>query len=163
MDASRIHHTGYTVSDLDRSVAFYHDDLGCEVIATQEKRGGYLAAIVGYPDAHVRMAHLRAPAGDHVIELFEYLAPAGDRADVAPRNVGASHLCFLVADLPALYEALLARGVTSFVSPPVEVDTGINTGGLALYLRDPDGITVELFQPPARAESPVSPTPRARP
>jgi hypothetical protein len=38
--------------------------------------------------------------------------------------------------------------VTSFVSPPVEVDTGINRGGFGLYLKDPDGITVELFQPP---------------
>ena len=48
-----------------------------------------------------------------------------------------------------VYASLLERGVTSFVSPPVEVDTGVNRGGLALYLRDPDGITVELFQPPA--------------
>jgi hypothetical protein len=31
----------------------------------------------------------------------------------------------------------------------VEVDTGINRGGYALYVRDPDGIMVELFQPPA--------------
>ena len=151
MEARRIHHTGYTVSDLDRSVAFYRDLLGCEVLATQEKEGGYLAAIVGYPDAHVRMAHLRVPGDGHVIELFQYLAPAGERADVEPRNVGASHLCFIVADLPALYDSLLERGVTSFVSPPVEVDTGINRGGTALYLRDPDGITVELFQPPAGA------------
>jgi catechol 2,3-dioxygenase-like lactoylglutathione lyase family enzyme len=147
---SRFHHTGYTVSDLDRSVAFYRDLLGCEVIATQEKQGGYLAAIVGYPDAHVRMAHLRLPDGEHVLELFEYLAPAGSRADVEPRNVGASHLCLVVDDLQALYERLRERGVDSFVSPPVEVDTGINTGGHGLYLRDPDGITVELFQPPAR-------------
>ncbi len=153
MGARHLHHTGYTVSDLDRSVAFYRDLLGCEVIATQEKEGGYLAAIVGYPDAHVRMAHLRAPAGEHVIELFEYLSPEGDRADVEPRNVGASHLCFVVAGLPALYDSLLERGVTSFVSPPVEVDTGLNRGGLALYLRDPDGITVELFQPPVTATS----------
>jgi hypothetical protein len=28
----------------------------------------------------------------------------------------------------------------------VLVDTGINTGGYGLYLRDPDGIPVELFQ-----------------
>ena len=145
---SRVHHTGYTVSDLDRSLAFYRDVLGCEVIATQEKEGGYLAAIVGYPEAHVRMAHLRVPGDEHVIELFQYLAPAGSAADVEPRNVGASHLCFLVTDLAALYETLLEQGVTSFVSPPVEVDTGINRGGLGLYLRDPDGITVELFQPP---------------
>ena len=144
-----LHHTCYTVSDLDRSVAFYRDLLGCEVLAEQEKEGGYLAAIVGYPDAHVRMAHLRVPGGEHVIELFEYLAPAGTRADVEPRNVGASHLCFLVEDLPALYEQLREQGVDSFVSPPVEVDTGVNKGGYALYLRDPDGISVELFQPPA--------------
>jgi catechol 2,3-dioxygenase-like lactoylglutathione lyase family enzyme len=148
VSVSRLHHTGYTVSDLDRSLVFYRDLLGCEVIATQEKQGGYLAAIVGYPDAHVRMAHLRVPGGEHVIELFEYLSPVGDRADVEPCNVGASHLCFIVPDLRALYDALVEHGVTSFVSSPVEVDTGINRGGLALYLRDPDDITVELFQPP---------------
>jgi len=144
----RIHHTGYTVSDLDRSVAFYRDLLGCEVIAEQEKQGGYLAAIVGYPDAHVRMAHLRLPGSEHVVELFQYLSPAGAPADVEPKNVGASHLCFITDDLAGDYERLHAAGA-SFVSPPVEVDTGINRGGYALYLRDPDGITVELFQPPA--------------
>ena len=145
---NRIHHTGYTVSDLDRSVAFYRDLLGCEVIAQQEKQGGYLAAIVGYPDAHVRMAHLRLPGGEHVVELFQYLAPTGAAPDVQPKNVGASHLCFITSDLHADYERLAVSGA-SFVSPPVEVDTGINTGGYALYLRDPDGIVVELFQPPA--------------
>jgi catechol 2,3-dioxygenase-like lactoylglutathione lyase family enzyme len=145
-----LHHTGYTVSDLEQSLRFYRDLLGCEVIAEQEKQGGYLAEIVGYPDAHVRMAHLRVPGSGHVIELFEYLAPAGARAAVEPRNVGASHLCFLVEDLPAVYVRLRGQGVDSFVSPPVEVDTGINTGGYGLYVRDPDGITVELFQPPQR-------------
>jgi len=146
-----LHHTGYTVSDLDRSVAFYRDLLGCEVLATQEKEGGYLAAIVGYPDAHVRMAHLQVPGGGHVLELFEYVAPAGERPPLEVPNVGTSHICFVVDDLPALYEELRAQGVDSFVSPPVEVDTGINRGGYGLYLRDPDGITVELFQPPKRA------------
>jgi catechol 2,3-dioxygenase-like lactoylglutathione lyase family enzyme len=145
--AEGVHHTGYTVSDLDRSVAFYRDLLGCEVIATQEKQGGYLAAIVGYPDAHVRMAHLRAPGGGHVLELFQYLAPRGARIEAEPRNVGVSHLCFLTDDLPGLYERLRDAGV-DVVSPPVAVDTGINTGGYGLYLRDPDGILVELFQPP---------------
>lgn len=150
MQGAGIHHTGYTVSDLDRSLEFYVGKLGCEIVAQQEKEGGYLAAIVGYPDAHVRMAHLRAPGGGHVIELFEYLFPEGTVADVEPRNVGASHLCFLVDDLPSVYKDLRAKGVDTFVSPPVEVDTGINRGGFGLYLRDPDGITVELFQPPAR-------------
>src|SRR5207245_291145 len=106
MTVGGLHHTSYTVSNLDRSLGFYRDALGCEVLAMQEKQGGYLAAIVGYPNAHVRMAHLRVPGSDHVIELFQYLAPQGDHADVEPRNVGASHLCFLVEDLPAFYERL---------------------------------------------------------
>ena len=88
------------MADLDRSVAFYRDLLGCEVLASQEKEGGYLAAIVGYPDAHVRMAHLGIPGSEHVIELFEYLSPTGTHADVQPCNVGASHLCFIVSDHP---------------------------------------------------------------
>jgi catechol 2,3-dioxygenase-like lactoylglutathione lyase family enzyme len=148
MAPSGIHHTGYTVSDLDRSVAFYRDLLGCEVVAMQEKQGGYLAAIVGYPDAHVRMAHLRVPGDGHVVELFQYLAPRGGAVETEPKNVGVSHLCFLTDDLLGVYGRLLAAGV-EFVSPPVAVDTGINTGGYGLYLRDPDGILVELFQPPA--------------
>ncbi len=125
-----LHHTGYTVSDLDRSVAFYRDLMGLEVIAQQEKEGGYLAAIVGYPDAHVKMAHLRAPASGHVLELFEYVAPEGSAPDrIEPKDVGSAHLCFLV---------------------DVLVDTGINTGGYGVYLRDPDGILLEIFQPPKR-------------
>jgi catechol 2,3-dioxygenase-like lactoylglutathione lyase family enzyme len=144
-----IHHTGYTVADLDRSLAFYEGLLGLEVIAKQEKEGGYLAAVVGYPEAHVRMAHLRVPGADHVVELFQYLAPEGtETARLEPRDTGVSHLCFVVEDLPAMYDELVAAGVNSFVSPPVAVDTGINRGGHALYLRDPDGIPVELFQPP---------------
>ena len=148
MSVRGLFETHLTVADLDRSVAFYRDLLGCEVVATQEKQGGYLAAIVGYPDAHVRMAHLRLPGGGHVVELFEYLAPRGTPVETEPRNVGVAHLCFLTDDLRSLYERLLAAGV-DFVSPPVEVDTGINAGGCGLYLRDPDGIVVELFQPPA--------------
>jgi catechol 2,3-dioxygenase-like lactoylglutathione lyase family enzyme len=143
-----IHHTGYTVSDLDRSLDFYEGLLGLELIGRQDKQGGYLGAIVGYPDAHVRQAHLRVPGDGHVVELFEYLAPDGIAPPHSePKNVGTPHLCLLTDDLAALYERLVAAGVDSFVSPPVLVDTGFNTGGYGLYLRDPDGILVELFQP----------------
>ena len=147
-------HTMVRVNDVEQSLHFYRDLLGLEVVATQEKQGGYLAAIVGYPDAHVRMAHLRVPGADHVLELFEYLAPVGDPVPrVEPKNVGCAHLCLVTDDLPAIYERLRAAGIDDFISAPVEVDTGINTGGLALYLRDPDGIPVEMFQPPRRSDA----------
>jgi catechol 2,3-dioxygenase-like lactoylglutathione lyase family enzyme len=112
----------------------------------QEKIGGYLGAIVGYPDASVRMAHLYDPAGRHVIELFEYRAPDLLPADLEPRRIGNAHLCFLVADLHAVYDRLVSAG-TSTYSPPVPIDTGVNAGGFGLYFTDPDGITLELFQP----------------
>jgi catechol 2,3-dioxygenase-like lactoylglutathione lyase family enzyme len=147
-----LHHTGYTVDDLERSLGFYRDLLGMQEVARQEKQGGYLAEIVGYPDAHVRMAHLRVRGGEHMLELFEYVAPAGRAASdaLAPVDTGTPHLCFAVDDLQGLYERLLDAGVDTFVSAPVEVDTGVNQGALALYLRDPDGVPVELFQPAAR-------------
>jgi catechol 2,3-dioxygenase-like lactoylglutathione lyase family enzyme len=154
MKSAGVHHTGFTVSDLDGSVAFYRDLLGCEVIASQEKEGGYLAAIVGHSGAHVRMAHLRVPGDGHVIELFEYISPEGEQPQLEVLNVGITHLCFIVDDLPSVYEELRERGVNSFVSPPVAVDTGVNRGGYGLYLRDPDGITIELFQPPATPPAP---------
>lgn len=146
-----VNHVGFTVSDLERSVAFYTDVLECEVVMRQEKRGGYLAAIVGYPEADVKMAHLRLPGSQHRLELFEYRSPRSSPSRLEPRNVGNAHVCFVVPDLHKLYERLLAHGVDTF-SPPVEIDTGANQGGVSLYLRDPDGITVEVFQPPPGRE-----------
>ena len=150
-DILEVQHTGFTVTDLERSLAFYRDLLGFEVLATQEKQGGYLAEIVGYADAHVKMAHIGVPGSSHRIELFEYVSPTPRIGPLEPRLVGATHVCLIVEDLPALYERLLGAGVDSFFTPPVEVDTGINKGGFALYMRDLDGIILELFQPPRRS------------
>jgi catechol 2,3-dioxygenase-like lactoylglutathione lyase family enzyme len=143
------HHTGFTVTDLERSLAFYRDLLGFEVVLEQEKQGGYLAAMVGYPDAHVRMAHVTAPGSEHRLELFQWLAPEPESRPLEPRQIGPTHVCLVVKDLRGLYERLSGAGVDSWFSGPIEVDTGANRGSLALYLRDPDGIVLELFQPPA--------------
>ena len=151
-DIGRIHHTGLTVRDLDRSVAFYCNLLGCSVVMEQQKTGGYLAAIVGYPGADVRMAHLKAHSGELVIELFEYVSPVAIDSQLEPAKVGNAHLCFLVSDLEAVYRRLEPAGV-DFFSPPVDIDTGANTGGKGLYLRDPDGIVLELFEPAPTTEA----------
>jgi catechol 2,3-dioxygenase-like lactoylglutathione lyase family enzyme len=140
-------HTGLTVRDLDRSLAFYRDTLGMETVFEQQKEGGYLAAIVGYPGAHVRMAHLTFPGDAHRLELFQYLEPEGRGEAGEPRDVGITHVCLLVEDIAGMHERLRAAGV-EFYSDPVLVDTGANAGGVGVYLRDPDGITLELFQRP---------------
>ena len=66
----------------------------------QEKQGGYLGAIVGYPEAHVRMAHLALPGSAHRLELFEYLEPRSAPRTTEPRDVGVTHVCLTVDDLP---------------------------------------------------------------
>lgn len=144
---SGINHVGFTVTDLDRSVKFYTEVLECTVVVEQEKKGGYLGAIVGYPEADVRMAHVQPPGNTPRLELFEYRAPRSAPTDLEPRNVGNAHVCFVVDDLPKMYERLLEHNVTTF-SEPIEIDTGVNAGGFGLYAKDPDGITIELFQPP---------------
>jgi catechol 2,3-dioxygenase-like lactoylglutathione lyase family enzyme len=53
-----LHHTGLTISDLNRSLRFWRDAMGMQVLFQQEKKGGYLEAIVGEPGAHVRNAQL---------------------------------------------------------------------------------------------------------
>jgi catechol 2,3-dioxygenase-like lactoylglutathione lyase family enzyme len=140
-------HTGLTVRDLARSLAFYRDTLGMETVFEQEKEGGYLADIVGYPDAHVRMAQLAFPGDPQRLELFQYLTPEPSGDAGQPCDVGITHVCLLIDDIGSLYERLRAAGV-AFYSEPVLVDTGANAGGLGVYLRDPDGITLELFQRP---------------
>jgi len=104
---------------------------------------------VGLSGCVVKAAHLQIPGSEHRIELFEYVRPGGSRADVRTNNVGSSHISFIVGDLLAAYEELKALGI-QFRSPPVEITSGPNKGGWGIYLLDPDGITVELFQPPNR-------------
>jgi len=141
-----VQHTGFTVSNLERSVDFYVRILGCKLIMSQEKTGGYLAEIVGYPNTSIKMAHLSDPAGHHVIELFQYITPEVSQVDLEPRRLGNAHLCFMVSDLDEVYASIQNEGIT-FISSPVIIDTGANAGGAGLYLRDPDGITMEIFQP----------------
>jgi catechol 2,3-dioxygenase-like lactoylglutathione lyase family enzyme len=46
-------------------------------------------------------------------------------------------------------DELQAEGLGLFLSPYVEFTDGPDAGLRAVYLRDPDGIIVELSQPPA--------------
>ena len=142
-----LHHTGLTVSDLERSLHFWRDAMGMEVLFQQEKAGGYLEAIVGEPGAHVLMAHLAFGGEGPRIELFQYLAPGGGRHFSRPADQGFAHVCVACDDLGEWLERLIAAGGTPF-SEPVEIDTGVNRGGRGVYLRDPDGHVVELFERP---------------
>jgi catechol 2,3-dioxygenase-like lactoylglutathione lyase family enzyme len=146
------HHTSFTVANLDKSLVFFRDQLGLEVVFTREVSDNYFGRIVGLSGCRVKAALLRIPGSVHHVELFEYLTPPGQAREARPCDPGSAHLSLLVDDLPGLHERLRAAGVT-FVSEPVRIEAGPNAGGYGVYLRDPNGILIELFQPPRRAIS----------
>jgi catechol 2,3-dioxygenase-like lactoylglutathione lyase family enzyme len=146
------HHTSFTVADLDRSLAFFRDVLGLEVVFVREVRDEYFGRIVGLPGAEVKAALLRIPGSNHHVELFEYLHPRGQAHRSRPCDPGSVHLSLLVDDLPGLHSELQTTGV-AFVSGPVQIEAGPNRGGYGIYLTDPNGILIEFFQPPGRARS----------
>ena len=92
------------------------------------------------------IAYLHGPG--HTLELIQYLAPS-DRGEVQPRpcDVGFAHIAFDVEDIDAIVTLSSDHNVFP-IGQITTVDQGPNKGGKAVYLRDPDGITVELIQQP---------------
>ncbi len=139
-------HTGITVSNLERSLAFWRDVIGFELSHTAHQTGELAREITGVSGAELKLGVVKAPGG-HKIELLEYLAPA-DRKHVNPRpcDVGSIHVALLVTDLDAVLERIAASGWKA-AGKAQTLKTGPNAGKRVVYVRDPDGITIELMQP----------------
>jgi catechol 2,3-dioxygenase-like lactoylglutathione lyase family enzyme len=151
-------HFSFHVGDIDRSVDFYERILGLELVRRQDQANEYTRALVGFPDASLRIAQLRVPGqprgcSTHDLELVEYVAPRGEPHGGGRNRPGASHLAFAVEDIHTTYERLVGFGVT-FVSPPQAITSGANEGGYTCYFLDPDEITLELVQPPVQRTTP---------
>ncbi|HTW98629.1 MAG TPA: VOC family protein [Acidimicrobiales bacterium] len=141
-------HVGFTVSNLERSLQFWQEGLGLELVLLQEKQGGYLEQITAEPGAHALQAHLQFPGSNLRIELLQYLKPPGTRIVARPPDVGTGHVAILCTDLDATLARLAQHGGRPFGSP-VLIDTGLNKGSRAVYVRDPDDHIAELVQRPA--------------
>jgi catechol 2,3-dioxygenase-like lactoylglutathione lyase family enzyme len=138
-----IHHVGITVRDLDESLAWYEDVLGLEREFVAEGAGPELSAAVGVPHANLRFALLRS--GSLVVELLSYDNERATSYDRSNADVGSTHLCIDVSDVKAAYDALRAKGV-KFLAPPLHIDAGPLAGCAFTYFKDPNGVTLELFQ-----------------
>jgi catechol 2,3-dioxygenase-like lactoylglutathione lyase family enzyme len=138
-------HTGFTVANLERSLAFWRDILGFELSHRPHQTGDLASEITGVPGAEISIAVLKGYG--HKIELLEYLAPP-DRKQVVPRpcDVGSVHIAFTVDDLDSVLEAIAASGWKA-AGKPQTLQSGPNAGK-RVYVRDPDGTTIEFMQPP---------------
>jgi len=140
-----IHHTCITVSDLDRSVAFYRDLLGLELLMTEEseRSGDDRSKALGVPRAKVKLAILRA--GDARVELIGYATAKGRPYDRSNNDIGAMHIAFQVRDIDAVYQRLVDHGVR-FTSSPTTIPAGPMQGWRWTYFFDPDGVSLEIIQ-----------------
>ena len=140
-------HTGITVRDIDASLAFFEGVLGFKLQYRARRTGSFAEEVTGVPEAEIEIALLLAPG--HHIELLQYISP-GDRHHLRPRacDLGSVHLAFEVDDLDAAL-AHIAAHKWAAVGAPQTIAGGARRGTRVVYVRDPDGTTLELMQPPA--------------
>jgi catechol 2,3-dioxygenase-like lactoylglutathione lyase family enzyme len=112
-------HVVLNVADVERSLAFYCDDLGLSTERVEEWRGG-----------EVLFPSVRVDAST-IIDLLA-TPRTGENAD---------HLCLVVE--PVDLEAVKVSGRFEVVDGPA-TRFGARGDGTSLYVKDPDGNTVEL-------------------
>ena len=140
--ALRLEHVGLSVSDLDRSIAFYGDLLGFKVLRIIEcPPEGKLGEVTNIPGACARLAHLAL--GDAIVELLEYRYPQGRAIppEYTMADIGFSHVCVASDDIMSDYLTLKSNGVR-FYTEPLEYRPGVRMA----YFYGPDGETCELRQ-----------------
>ncbi len=141
-------HTSFTVSDLDRSLAFFCDVLGFELLNRSPRDPDFISRVVAIEGADIEVAYVQGPG--HRIELIEYRGPDGRRqVESRPCDAGFAHVAFDVDDIDAAIAASEKVGVHA-LGPVQDLDRGPNKGGRVVYTRDADGITVEFIQPPPK-------------
>lgn len=146
---------GITVSDADRSTAFYRDALGFEVAADVEAMGEPYEALYGVFPVRMRIVRLRL--GSEQLELTEYVTPRGRPAPVDARSNDRwfQHVAIVVRDMDAAYARLRRQRVVHVSPEPQRLpDWNPEAGGIrAFYFRDPDGHPLELIWfPPGKGD-----------
>ena len=142
-------HGGITVSDMDASLAFYHDGLGLPVLVDAIRDAAYLHETLDLPFTEIRYVLLTVPgAAGNMVELLEYRGLERMSAAARPCDPGSGHVCLQVRDAAAAFARMTGLGYRSRSAGLVDVMSGINAGGRIAYFADPDGFWVELLERP---------------
>ena len=145
---------GMTVSDMDRSVAFY-SALTFQKVSDIEVLGEQYEHLEGVFGARMRIVRMRL--GNEFVDLTEYLAPRGRPIPVDSRSndLWFQHIAIVVRDMDQAFEKLRTLKV-QFVStgpqtlpPSIKAAAGIK----AFYFRDPDQHNLEIiYFPPGKGD-----------
>jgi lactoylglutathione lyase len=143
-----VDHMGLSVASLEEAMKFWTEAMGFDLARQGEMSGEFLREATGVDDPRCRMALVTAPNG-YPIELLEY--STGRTLGQTPRSagaIGAAHIAFTVADISKAISRVQTAGWTVNGSPQ-PIPAGPRRGTMVAYISGPDGITIELMQPPA--------------
>ncbi|MEU6115436.1 VOC family protein [Streptomyces sp. NPDC047117] len=127
MTVTAFDHLVLNVADVERALDFYCGPLGLEPVRVDEWRAGE----VPFPSVRV--------SPTTIIDLVSAPDAAGE--DGAPARANVDHLCLVVAPLD--WQQVVDSGVFTVVDGPGK-RFGARGTAESLYVRDPDGNTVEL-------------------
>jgi len=144
-DVTGVGNFSHIVTNLDKSLEFYRDVLGLELVAPARPFDGN-PAIMKLGDtagAQSRFVQLRVPGSAIGVEIIEYKDI--DRKPAHPRfqDPGAANLTLRVRDLDAVVARARKAGVHVLTVGGVPAEI---RGGKYIFLQDDDGFVVELSQ-----------------
>jgi catechol 2,3-dioxygenase-like lactoylglutathione lyase family enzyme len=144
MAIQRIAHLGICVSDLERSLHFYRDVLGCEEVGCLELEGEPTATLNGMPETKVRLVFLERDGWR--LELFAFSVPGwvGSKEPRPMNQLGLTHLTFRVDDLDATCAQIERAGGRLLVATRLELPGSTRV----IIALDPDGVRLELIEKP---------------
>lgn len=142
-------HIGLTVSDLDRSIAFYRDILGLNFKAEIMMEGKETDILFQRENTKARIAYLNG--SDEIIapdiELIQFVDHDCDKMSSDLNRTSISEICFKVKDIDKVYQHLVEHKVECLSAPQFFDFTEFGfSKSKAIYFRDPDGIILELME-----------------
>ena len=84
----------------------------------------------------------------HQIELMEYVHPRGADIALERNRTGVGRWMFIADDIYAEVNPPKGLSLKFKAGEPIAIEAGLNKGGYTIYFTDPDGVTLELLQPP---------------
>ncbi len=146
----KIYHVGLTVSDMDRSIAFYRDILGLQFQGEIFMDGPETEAMFQRKNCQARVAYLNGSKeiGMPPVELIQFTDAKSREIPSDLFTTSVSELCFYTEDIDAVYKVLQEHDVICLSAPQSFDFTSSGFGkSKAFYFRDPDGIILEMMQP----------------
>ena len=135
-------HIGIAVTNMKKSLHFYRDLLGLEIVREMDESGEYIDNMLSLNNVNVKTVKMSANNGVTLIELLEFKSHPKENKQREIYDIGASHVAFTVENLNEMYEYLLNLGV-KFNAPP---QTSPDKFAKIAFCKDPDGTPIELVQ-----------------